>query len=62
LDCLTYAFGVRESFHLDMERRTAELRGQTVERRSIASQLAGAGNRTPGPVKPAVRILDRNWK
>jgi phage terminase large subunit GpA-like protein len=43
LDCLCYALCIRSSLALNVERRIAELRGEPIERRSIASQLAGAG-------------------
>ncbi len=66
LDCLVYAFAARQSVAMNFERRLAEMKGQPIEYRSIASQLAGAGPRdlkTPPVIPPGVgfRIVGRGY-
>jgi phage terminase large subunit GpA-like protein len=43
LDAVTYGFAARQAVNISYDRREAELRGSPLERRSLASQLAGAG-------------------
>jgi len=51
LDCLVYAFAARQALSFNYEQREAQLRGEPLPRRSLASQIAGYGYNDPPPSK-----------